>query len=374
MIYLDYAATTPLDPEVKARMLEALEAWGNPSSVHAAGRKAKALLEEARERLAGALGAHPREVVFTSGGTEADALALIGTALARGRGHLVVIALEHSAVLGAARWLEARGFAVTRLEPDRYGLVYPEQVAEALRADTVLVSVMTLNNELGTLYPVREIAALCRERGVVFHTDAVQAFGTIPFRVDAVGADLVSISAHKFYGPKGAGALYVRRGLELVPLIPGKQEKGWRGGTENLVGVVGMAYAAEQAVARLPEELPRMTALRERLERGLLAVEGVELNGHPTQRGPKHVNVTVHGADGEGLLLNLDLLGVAASSGSACSSGSLEPSHVLMAIGRTRAEARASVRFSVGRYTTEAEVDRAVERFCEAVVRARTPV
>ncbi|RDI95473.1 cysteine desulfurase [Meiothermus sp. QL-1] len=371
MIYLDYAATTPLDPEVRA----AMEAWqgvyGNPSSVHALGREARRLLEEGRERLAAAIGCRPRELVLTSGGTEANALAIYGVALARGRGHLVSTQVEHSATLGALRGLEALGFEVTLLPPDPYGLVHPEQVAEALREDTLLVSVMTVNNELGSLYPIEAIAEVCRARGVLFHTDAVQAVGTVPCRVEALGADLVSLAAHKFYGPKGIGALYVRKGVELFPLLPGKQEQGRRGGTENPLAVYGMGLAAEKAVRLLPEESQRLLALRERLERRLLALEGVELNGHPTQRSPKHVNVTARGADGEGLLLNLDLLGVAVSSGSACSSGSLEPSHVLLALGRSREDARASVRFSLGRFTTEEEVEAAARAFAEALARSR---
>ncbi|RIH81769.1 Cysteine desulfurase IscS [Calidithermus terrae] len=375
MIYLDYAATTPLDGEVKAAMERAFAAWGNPSSVHAYGRAAKALLEESHERVARALGARPREIVFTSGGTEADALAVYGVALARGRGHLVTSQIEHSAVLTAMKGLERLGYAVSYLTPEpRTGLIYPEQVAEALRPDTLLVSLMTVNNELGTVYPVREVAEVCKARGVLFHTDAVQAAGTLPLEVKELGADLLSLAAHKFYGPKGAGALYVRKGLELFPLAPGKQEQGLRGGTENLPAVYGLGLALERAVALLPQETPRLLALRERLEAALLALPGVELNGHPTARSPKHVNVTALGADGEGLLLNLDLMGVAASSGSACASGSLEPSHVLTAIGRSKAEAKASVRFSLGRHTTEAEVDEAARVFAQAVERSRVAV
>ncbi len=374
LVYLDYAATTPLDPEVKTGMERALAAWGNPSSVHAEGRKARALLEEARERLAGLLGCRPREIVFTAGGSEADALAIMGYALAKGKGHLITTQVEHSSVLGAMKTLERLGFSVTYVKPDSYGMIYPEQVAEAVRRDTLLVSVMTVNNELGNIYPVSEISSLCKSRGVIFHTDAVQAFGTIGLDITSTGADLVSIAAHKFYGPKGIGALYVRRGVELSALTPGKQEQGLRGGSENLPGAYGMSLAAEKAVKLLGQESSRLLALRHQLESRVLSIPGVSLNGHPTLRSPKHVNVTVQDADGEGLLLNLDLLGVAASSGSACSAGSLEPSHVLLAIGRSRAEARASVRFSLGRYTTEAEIDRAVEVFGEAVGRSRAGV
>lgn len=371
MIYLDYAATTPLDPEVRAALEEVLEVYGNPSAIHGYGRQARSLLEASRERLARALGCQPRELILTSGGTEADALALYGLALARGRGHLLSTRVEHSAVLLALKNLERLGYAVTLLEPDRYGLIYPEQVAEAIRADTVLVSVMAVNNEIGTLYPVGQIAEVCHARGVLLHTDAVQALGSVPCTVEALGADLISLAAHKFYGPKGVGALYVRKGVELFPILPGKQEQGYRGGTENLPAVYGMGLAAEKAVALLEEESQRMLALRGRLEAQLLALPGVELNGHPALRSPKHLNVTVRGADGEGLLLNLDLLGVAASSGSACSSGSLEPSHVLLAIGRSKEEAKASVRFSLGRFTTEAEIDQAARAFAEAVGRSR---
>lgn len=353
-------------------MERAFEAWGNPSSVHAEGRKAKALLEESHERVGEAIGARPREIVFTSGGSEADALAILGYALAQGKGHLVTTLIEHSAVLTAMRGLERLGYAVSYLEPEPLtGMIYPEQVAEALRPNTLLVSVMTVNNELGTLYPVREIAAVCKAKGVVFHTDAVQAVGTVPLDVAQLGVDMLSLAAHKFYGPKGAGALYLRKGLELFPIAPGKQEQGFRGGTENLPAVYGMGLALEKAVRLIPQETPRLLALRERLETALLTLPGVELNGHPTLRGPKHVNITAKGADGEGLLLNLDLMGVCASSGSACSSGSLEPSHVLTAIGRSKAEARASVRFSLGRSTTEAEIDQAVKAFGEAVGRSR---
>ncbi len=374
MIYLDYAATTPLDPEVKAGMERVLEVFGNPSSIHAAGREARNLLEEGRERVARALGCKPRELILTAGGTESDALAILGVALALGRGHIVSTQLEHSAVLSAIKNLERLGFESTLLQPDATGLIYPEQVAEALRPDTILVSVMAVNNEIGTVYPIKAIAEVCRLRGVLFHTDAVQAFGTIPSRVEELGADLISIAAHKFYGPKGSGALYLRKGIELFPLMPGKQEQGYRGGTENLLAVYGMGLAAEKALEVLPQESQKLLGLRLRLETQLLALPGVELNGHPTLRSPKHVNVTAKGADGEGLLLNLDMMGVAASSGSACASGSLEPSHVLTAIGRSKAEAKASVRFSIGRFTTEAEVDAAAKAFAEAVERSRLAV
>lgn len=374
MIYLDYAATTPLDPEVKAGMERVWEVFGNPSSIHAAGREARHWLEEGRERVAKALGCRPRELILTAGGTESDALAILGVALSKGRGHIVSTQIEHSAVLTALKNLERLGFESTLLQPDATGLIYPEQVAEALRPNTILVSVMAVNNEIGTVYPVKAIAELCSSKGVLFHTDAVQAFGTVPSQVEDLGADLISIAAHKFYGPKGVGALYIRKGIELFPLMPGKQEQGYRGGTENLPAVYGMGLAAEKAIAVLPQESQKLLSLRAHLETQLLALPEVELNGHPTLRSPKHVNVTAKGADGEGLLLNLDIMGVAASSGSACASGSLEPSHVLTTIGRSKAEAKASVRFSIGRFTTKAEVDAAVKAFAEAVGRSRLAV
>jgi len=371
MVYLDYAATTPVDPEVLEAMRQVEGVFGNPSSIHRFGQEARRVLEGARERVAYLLGVRPREVVFTSSGSEADALALLGVALARGRGHVVSTAVEHAAVLGSLRLLERLGFAVTYLKPDSLGMVYPEQLAEALRPDTFLVSVMAANNELGNLYPIRAMAEVAHAHGALFHTDAVQAIGQVPFPVDEVGADLVSLSAHKFYGPKGIGALLVRQGVELFPLVPGKQEGGRRGGTPSPLLAHGLAVALEKALRLLPEESERLLALRRRLEAGLLSVEGVELNGHPEKRLPKLVNVTVKGADGEALLLAMDLLGVAVSSGSACSAGSLEPSHVLLALGRSREEARASLRFSLGRFTREEEVDRAIQVFREAVRRAR---
>jgi len=344
------------------------------------GREAKNLLEEGREKVAKALGCRPRELILTAGGTESDAMAILGLALAKAPhggasgGHIVSTQIEHSAVLTAFKNLERLGFEVTLLAPDPAGMIYPEQVAEALRPDTILVSVMAVNNELGTVYPVRQIAEVCKVRGVLFHTDAVQAFGTVPSRIEDLGADMVSLAAHKFYGPKGVGALYLRKGIELFPLMPGKQEQGYRGGTESLPAVYGMGIAAEKAVLVLEEETQKLLSLQERLERGLLSIPEVELNGHPTLRSPKHVNVTAKGADGEGLLLNLDMMGIAASSGSACASGSLEPSHVLTAIGRSKAEAKASVRFSLGRFTTQSEIDQAIEVFKTAVERSRVAV
>lgn len=345
---------------------------GNASSVHASGRQAREALEDARERLAKVIGASAREVTFTSGGTEADNLALLGLTIERG-GHVVTTAIEHSAVLSPARWLAGTGRAeVTFLMPDRFGAILPEQVAQAIRPDTVLVSVVLVNNEVGSIQDIAAIGRECRERGVALHVDAVQALGLIPIDVRDLGCDLLSLSAHKFHGPKGVGALWVRRGLDLTPIVQGgHQERGLRGGTSNFPGAVGMALAAEIAAGEQAAEAERLTQLRDAFTADLLAVREVSLNGHPSERSPRHVNVTAHGCDGEALLMNLDLLGVDASSGSACSAGTLEPSHVLLAMGRSEADARASIRFTLGRDTTADDLALAAEAFREAVQRSR---
>ncbi|HWG84023.1 MAG TPA: cysteine desulfurase family protein, partial [Deinococcales bacterium] len=307
-VHLDYAATTGLDPRVEAAMRPYHHLPGNASSVHASGRAAREALEDARERLARCIGAQAREITFTSGGTEADNQAILGLTLERG-GHVITTAIEHSAVLAPARWLERSGRCrVTYLPPDEHGIVHPEQLSEAICPDTVLVSVMHLNNEVGSIQDIPAIAAECRERGVPLHVDAVQSLGALPLDVSALGADLLSLSAHKVHGPKGVGALWVRLGLELTPIIHGgHQERGLRGGTSNLPGAVGMALAAEIAVAEQPAEAERLTALLNRFAGQLLTIEGVSLNGHSERRGPRHVNVTAHGCDGEALLMNLDL-------------------------------------------------------------------
>lgn len=355
-------------------MREAHALAGNASSVHASGRRAREFLEDARERVARAVGALPREVVFTSGGTEADNHAVLGLCLERG-GRLVTTAIEHSAVLAPAGWLEATGrLEVARVRPDARGLVDPDEVRAVLRPGTALASVMHLNNEVGTLQDIPAVAAACREAGVPLHVDAAQSLGAVELDFGALGADLLTLSAHKVHGPKGVGALVVRRGLELPPLLlGGRQEGGRRGGTHNVPGAVGMAVAAERAVAERPEVMPRVAALRDELQARLLALPGVELNGHPDRRGPRHLNVTALDADGEALLVNLDLEGVDASSGSACSAGALEPSHVLLAMGRTQAEARASVRFSLGRATTRDDVELAAAAFARSLERCRPP-
>ena len=371
-VYLDYASTTPLDPEIELAMRPYQFMQGNPSSVHLHGQNTREALEDARERLAQTIGSGGRELIFTSGGTEADNQAIFALGLARG-GHIITSAIEHSAVLAPARTLEAmKRCEVTYLEPDGFGLIDPNQVREAIRADTNLVSIMHVNNEVGTVQDVRAMAEICRARGIAFHVDAVQSLGAVELNVSQLGCDLLTISSHKFYGPKGVGALYVRRGFELPPLLyGGHQEGGLRGGTHNLPGALGMALAAEKARFEQPSEASRLEGLRDGFQSRLLEFEGVSLNGHATQHSPKILNITAHGADGEALLMNLDIEGVSASSGSACNAGTLEPSHVLRAMGRSRADARASIRFSFGRDTDAAALDFAVRAFAKALARSR---
>ena len=374
-VYLDHAATTPLDPEIEAAMRPYHFLSGNASSVHRHGAEAREALEDARERLAGAMGASSREVIFTSGGTEADNQAVFSFGLARG-GHIVTTAIEHSAILAPARALEAMGRCrVTYLQPDQHGAIHPEAVRDALQADTILVSAMHVNNEIGTVQDIPAIAEITRARGIPLHVDAVQSPGFVPFDARALGCDLASISGHKFYGPKGVGALYVRRGLELPPLMMGgHQEGGLRGGTHNLPGAVGISLALKKAVRQQPEESVRLADLRDWFATRLLEFDGVRLNGPglgAPNRSPKHVSVTASGADGEALLMNLDIEGVSASSGSACNAGTLEPSHVLLALGHTRQDARSSLRFSLGRDTTRDDLAFAVSAFSRALERSR---
>lgn len=376
-IYFDYNATTPLDPQVKADMLPFLgEVWGNPSSVHAVGRAARAALDEARYRLAGLWRCKPSEVVFTGGGTEANNLAVFGTARAlkaRGR-HLICSPVEHHAVLHAFQHLARHeGFELTLLPVDAAGQVRAADVAAAIRPDTVLVSVMAANNEVGTLQPVAEIGALCRERGVKFHTDAVQAFGKLPFAdIHQFNADLVTVCAHKFHGPKGAGALYVRSPLQPQPTqVGGGHENERRAGTENLAAIVGLVAAFERLVPDPVFPAGRLRSWTDRLAQAVAALPGVTLRGHPSERLPNTVAFTVSGTDSIALMAALDLEGICASSGSACSAGSLEPSHVLQAMGVVPAEANALVRLSLGRENTEAEVDRVIEILPGVISRLR---
>lgn len=374
-VYADHGATTPVDPAVAQAMLPYFsEAFGNPGSIHAWGQQAREAVDRAREIVARALGARPAEIVFTGGATEADNFAVVGAALAgepRGR-HIVTTQVEHHAVLEPCRFLETRGFEVTYLPVDRTGRVDPADIRRALRDDTILVSVMHANNEIGTLQPVGEIAEAARARGIVVHTDAAQTVGILSTDVDRLGVDLLSVSAHKRYGPKGVGALYVRKGTPLARVQHGgAQERGRRGGTENVPGIVGFGEAMRIAAGMMAEEAGRLAALRDRLAAGLARIEGAHLNGHPVERLPGTVSVSFEGADSEALLMALDLAGVAASSGSACTSGSLEPSHVLRAIGLPAAVAKGTLRLSLGRTTTDADVAYLLEVMPPIVARLR---
>ncbi len=377
-IYLDYAATTPLDPRVLEAMMPYMtEHFGNPNSIHSFGREARRAIDEAREKIAQLLNCQPSEIVFTSGGTESDNLALRGIAEAyRHKGnHIVTTAIEHHAVLRTCKALEDMGFFVTYLPVDEHGLVSPEQVAEAVNERTILVSVMHANNEIGTIEPIAEIVRAVKEKrpDTIVHTDAVQTVGHIPVDIQELGVDLLSFSAHKFYGPKGIGGLFVRKGVRLVPQITGGgQERNRRSGTENVAAIVGMAKALELAVEEMPTELPRLQALRDELIAGVLnRIPETRLNGHPTLRLPHNANFSFRGVEGEALLLQLDLNGIAASSGSACSSGSLEPSHVLLALGLDYELAIGSLRITLGRFTTREHIVRLLDLLPKVVEKLR---
>lgn len=368
-IYLDYAATSPMLPEVLEAMMPYLTgSFGNPSGVYATGREARKAVEQARRQAAEFLGAEPSEILFTSGGTESDNMAIRGAMLAaaeKGR-HLITDAIEHHAVLHTCEALEKQGFEATYLQPDREGVIAPESVRKAIRADTVLISVMTVNNEIGTVEPVAEIGRIAREAGVLFHTDAVQAAGMMRLDVRQTGADLLSLSAHKFHGPKGIGCLYVRRGTRLDGILSGgAQERGLRPGTENVAAIVGMGAAMEIARRDMDAALARIRRLRDRLiTRVLSDVPDSFLNGpEPDAAGEKRAANNAHfsfaGIDGEALLLRLDLAGIAASAGSACTAGSMEASHVLKAVGLDDGRIRSGIRLTLGRETTEEEIDQA---------------
>lgn len=378
MVYMDNQATTPVDPGVLQAMLPFLtEEFGNPASrTHAYGWRADEAVLEARTRIAKLLNADPKEIVFTSGATESNNLALFGAPEAlRERGdHLITGATEHPSVLDPVERLRERGLRVTVLPVDRHGRVSADDVRAAITGRTVLVSLMIANNEVGTLHPIAEIGRICKDRGVLFHADAAQAVGKIPIDVQALGIDLLSLSAHKVYGPKGVGALYVRRKNPRVVLQPilfgGGHERGLRSGTLNVPGVVGLGAALEMARAVLPDEAARLRGLRDRLHAGIrAAIDGVELNGHPEERLPHNLNLSFADVEGESLLMALD--DVAVSSGSACTSAKREPSHVLKAMGRSDTEAQTSLRFSLGRFNTEADVDHVIGRVVRAVTRLR---
>jgi len=377
-IYLDHNATTPVAPEAMSAVAEALRTtFGNAASVHVPGQQAKAVLEDARASLAALIGAEPAEVVFTSGGTEADNLAVRGVAEAceaSGRRHLVASAIEHEAVLNTVKALGRRGRAVSLVAPDASGVVSADALAAVLRDDTALVSVMHANNETGVVQPIADLAALAHRAGAIFHTDAVQSVGKIPVDVGALGADLLSLSGHKFHGPKGVGALWIRRGTRLVPTMTGgRQERGRRAGTEHVPGLVGLGVAARLAREKLPVEQARLAALRDRLERGVLAaVPGSAVNGAGAERVPNTTNLSFEGVEAESLLIALDLEGIAVSTGSACSSGTLEPSHVLRAMGLTPHRVQSALRFSLGAGTTEPEIARVLEVLPRLVARLRS--
>ena len=376
-IYADNAATTAMSPAAIEAMLTCIrESDGNPSSLHSAGQKAAEALADARARIAARLGCEPSELIFTSGGSEADNQALRGAAhlgAAKGKKHIISTAFEHHAVLHTLRRLEKEGFTVTLLDVHENGIVTPEQVQAALRPDTCLVSVMYANNEIGTIQPVAEIGRICREKGVLFHTDAVQAAGHLPIDVQEQNIDLLSLSAHKFHGPRGAGVLYARTSVRLTPLIEGgAQERGRRAGTENLPAIVGMAAALEEACRDGDARRVRVAALRDRLIRGLARIPHAVLNGDPVQRLPGNVNFCFEGIEGESLLLLLDDEGICASSGSACTSGSLDPSHVLLAIGRPHEIAHGSLRLTLSEQTTEEEIDYTIDAVTRAVARLRS--
>ena len=373
-IYLDHNATTPVRPEVRDRMLPFFgELFGNPSSAHSFGQEVKVHLEEARQRIAGQLGASPAQIVFTGGGTESDNYAIKGVAFAAGEGHIITALTEHPAVLQTVSWLAKKGFDATYLPVGLSGIIDPDDMKKALRPDTILVSIMHMNNEIGTVQPIEEIAAVTKEAGVYFHTDAVQSFGKLPTKVDDLGVDLLSVAGHKIYGSKGVGALYIRKGTRIDPLIiGGAQEKRRRSGTENIAGIVGFGEAIVQAEAEREEIYDRLIGLREKLVKGITErVPEVVINGDPGRNFPSTVSASVSHVEGESLLLSLDMEGIAVSTGSACSSGSLEPSHVLMAMGIDTVLAQGTLRFSMGRGTTEAQIDYLLEVFPPIVERLR---
>jgi cysteine desulfurase len=377
-IYLDHNATTPLDPAVADRMAGALrDVWGNASSVHHFGQQAKAALDEARASVASLLSADASEIVFTAGGTEANNIAIRGAAEAleaSGRKHLITCGIEHEAVLNTMKAMARRGWRVTTLAVDTSGIVAADRLREAITADTALVSVMHANNEIGTVQPIAELAAIAHEHGALFHTDAVQSAGKLAIDVRALGVDMLSIAAHKFYGPKGAGALWVKRGVRLLPVITGgRQERNRRAGTENVPALVGLGVAAEVARRKLDIERPRLAALRDRLEAGILsAIGGTDRNGAAAPRVPNTTNISVDRVEAESLLIGLDLAGIAVSSGSACSSGTLEPSHVLKAMGYPHARTLGSIRFSLGTSTTDEHVDRVLAALPPIVEKLRS--
>jgi cysteine desulfurase len=363
-VYLDHNASTPVHPEVLAEMLPYFgEVFGNPSSIHAFGREAREGMDRARERVASFLNVSPQEIVFTSGGTESDNFALKGLAGARGEGHIITSQVEHHAVLRAARALEAQGFDLTVVGVDEFGMVDPDDVRRAIRPDTVAISIMHANSEVGTLQPVEAIGRIARERGVPFHVDAVQTFGKLPIDVNALGVDVLSFSAHKIYGPKGVAGVFIRKGTKMVAVQHGgEHERRRRAGTENVAGIVGLGKAVEVRARDMQSEAPRIAALRDRLWEGVRArVPEVRLSGHPTQRLPGTASLLFRHVESESIVLGLDLKGIGVSAGSACTSGNVEPSHVLVAMGVSVDWAMGAVRCSLGRSTSAEDIDYVVE-------------
>lgn len=380
-IYLDNAATTPVDPEVYKSMKPYFsKEYGNPSTIYRLGRHNHAAIEEAREKVSSFIGADPKEIVFTSCGTESDNFALKGVAFANKEkgNHIITTAIEHHAVLEPCHFLEKQGFEVTYIPVDKNGMVDPKEVEKAIKPQTILISVMHANNEIGTIQPVAEIGEIAKKNKIYMHTDAVQTVGHIPVNVDDLNVDLLALSAHKFYGPKGVGALYIRRGTKMVSLLQGgDQERRRRAGTENVAGIIGLAKALEISIEEIEQTSRRVTVLRDKLIKGLMEnVEYTRLNGHPTKRLPNNVNIGFEFIEGESILLNFDQLGIYASTGSACSSATLEPSHVLLAIGRPHELAHGSIRMTLGKYTTEEDIDTVIKELPPIVekLRAMSPL
>lgn len=375
-VYADNAATTQMSRTAIDAMLPYMETfYGNPSSLHSVGQRAKEGLQAARETVAAVLGCQPNEIYFTSGGSEADNQAIVSAALngaRKGKKHIISTAFEHHAVLHTLKKMEQQGFEITLLDVHQNGIVTPEEVAAAIREDTCLVTIMYANNEIGSIQPIAQIGALCKEKGVLFHTDAVQAAGHLAIHVKEQNIDMLSLSAHKFHGPKGVGVLYARRGIPLTNLVEGgAQEQGKRAGTENIPGIVAMAAALKEACDHLEENAAKTAALRDKLIQGLLTIPHCALNGDPEKRLPGNVNFCFEGIEGESLLLLLDDKGICASSGSACTSGSLDPSHVLLAIGRPHEIAHGSLRLSLCEWNTEEEVDYLLQEIPKVVSRLR---
>ena len=375
-IYLDYAATTPIDPRVLKAMLPFLRnKFGNTMSLHFFGQEAKEALEESREIVADLMGAKPSEVIFTSSATEANNLALKGVAFANKEkgNHIIISSIEHHCVLEAARWLETQGFKVTKIKVDKYGLVDPDDVKKEIKKGTILVSIIHANNEIGTIQPIEKIGKICKEKEVLFHTDAAQSFGKIPINVNKMNIDLMTVSAHKMYGPKGAAALFIREGTKITPLLHGGgHEFGIRSSTVNVAAIVGFAKAVEIAKKEMKKDAQKLTKLRDKLIEGVLEkIPDSHLNGHPKKRLPNNANFWFKGVEGESIVLQLDMMGIAASTGSACSSEKLEPSHVLLAIGLAPEQAHGSLRLSLGKWTKREEIDYTLEVLPKVIERLR---